>query len=167
MSPLTTPAPAQGLGEAPLGTPRVPPEETEAELEACEPSEPWSAPAPCPAAVAESGPAAGTSEEPQAEEEDPSLGPVQGPASEEELPMKGPTPGPTGETAHAVPREESVSPARLFISLYLVLLILFLRSPWRTCFVDLFRTLGLGASLTFLIFSCLVLAFLIAWYNPL
>ncbi|KAK1342022.1 hypothetical protein QTO34_016775 [Cnephaeus nilssonii] len=71
-----------------------PPEELEAELEACAPPEPVPPPAASPAAAVEPGPAPDTTEAPPALEEEPSPGPSLVPASEEELPVEAPTKGP-------------------------------------------------------------------------
>ncbi|XP_054576270.1 uncharacterized protein LOC129150105 [Eptesicus fuscus] len=133
-------APAQGAHLAPPVTPKVHPEE----LEAPEPVPP---PAASPAAAVEPGPAPDTTEAPPALEEEPSPGPLPVPASEEELPVEAPTQRLLVECPHPV------------ISVFFIILILFLCSPWFTLFFGLFTTLEVWVSLAFIIllFSVFVL----------
>ncbi|XP_054575904.1 basic proline-rich protein-like [Eptesicus fuscus] len=118
-------APAQGAHVAPPVTPKVHPEELEAELEACAPPEPVPPPAASPAAAVEPGPAPDTTEAPPALEEEPSPGPLPVPASEEELPVEVPTQGPLVECPHPVPRGKLVCPPLLDISFSLLFLFCF------------------------------------------
>ncbi|KAK1342020.1 hypothetical protein QTO34_016773 [Cnephaeus nilssonii] len=109
--------PAQGADAAPPVTPKVHPEELEAELEASAPPEPVPPPAASPDAAVEPGPAPDTTEAPPALEEEPSLGPLLVPASEEELPVEAPTQGPPVELAaphpHLAPCLDLVLPPHL------------------------------------------------------
>ncbi|XP_054576205.1 skin secretory protein xP2-like [Eptesicus fuscus] len=151
--------PAQRADAAPPVTPKVHPEE----LEAPEPVPP---PAASPAAAVEPGPAPDTTEAPPALEEEPCPGPLPVPASEEELPVEAPTQGLLAECPHPVPRGKLVCPPLLDISVFFIVLILFLCSPWRTFFFDLFITLGVWVSLAFIIFFFLCLFFIFPLYNP-
>ncbi|KAK1334538.1 hypothetical protein QTO34_005544 [Cnephaeus nilssonii] len=90
-------APAQEAEAAPPVTPKVHPEEQNAELEASPPPELSPPPAASPAAAVEPGPAPEETEAPAPLEEEPSLEPMLVPASEEELPVEGPAQaGPRG-----------------------------------------------------------------------
>ncbi|KAK1342017.1 hypothetical protein QTO34_016770, partial [Cnephaeus nilssonii] len=126
---------------APPVTSKVHPEEG-AELSELEDSRARAPPAASPAAAVEPGPAPDITEAPPALEEEPSPGPLLVPASEEELPVEAPTQGPPVECPHPVPRGKLVCPPLLDISVFFIVLILFLCSPWRTFFFDLFITLG-------------------------
>ncbi|KAK1342014.1 hypothetical protein QTO34_016767 [Cnephaeus nilssonii] len=139
---------AQGADVAPPVTSKVHAEdleaELEAELEACAPPEPVPPPAASPAAAVEPGSAPDTTEAPPALEEEPSPGPLLVPASEEELPVEAPTQGPPVECPQPVPRGKLVFPPLLDISVFFIVLILFLCSPWRIFFFGLFLLWAFG-----------------------
>nr|KAF6374381.1 hypothetical protein mPipKuh1_009600 [Pipistrellus kuhlii] len=173
-SPPTSPAPAQGAEEAPPVTSEVHLAELEAELEAvleavlegCALPEPEPPPAASPAAAVEPGPALDTMEAPPALEEEPSLGPLLFPASEEELHLEEPTQGQLVECPQPVPRGKLDFPLLPDISVFFIVLILFLCSPWPFFFFDIFISLEICVSLAFIIFLFLSLALILPLYFP-